>query len=134
MALCKGTEQPILGAVDPVDEVRPAFAATDGFIDALEYLFDLLVELRAVGDDKDAGIGHVLPYPLGEPDHGEAFAAALGLIVGGTVEETQLGLAFCLADGHGLSVLYFFRISLSINGGRQIAPCFPQNAAGAMTG
>lgn len=48
-------------------------------MDAGEYLFDLLVEFGAVGDDEHARPGAVFAYPFGEPDHGERFAAALGV-------------------------------------------------------
>ncbi len=45
----------------------------------LHHPLDLLVELVAVGDDEDAGLGIVLHDPLGEQYHHDAFAAALGV-------------------------------------------------------
>ncbi len=56
----------------------PLVGAVDVFVDALEDLFDLLVEFGAVGDDQHAGVLDVLPNPLGEPDHGQALAASPG--------------------------------------------------------
>ena len=38
---------------------------------------DLFVQLVAVGDDGDAGVGVVLQNPLGQQHHDDAFAAAL---------------------------------------------------------
>ena len=61
------------------DEVGAARGAGDVLADALEDHLDLLVELDAVGDDEDTGVGDVLADPLGEPDHREALARALGV-------------------------------------------------------
>ena len=72
-------EQPGRGGVEFVDQVLPAFRAVDVFVDALEHLLDLLVQFGAVGDDQDTSILHILANPLGQPDHGQAFAAALGV-------------------------------------------------------
>ena len=66
-----------LVGVELGDQVRAALGAVDVLVDALEHLLDLLVQFRAVGDDQHAGIGDVLPNPLGEPDHDQALAAAL---------------------------------------------------------
>src|SRR5947208_2656854 len=72
-------EQPGCGGVKPGDEILPAFRAVDVFVDALEHLLDLLVQLGAVGDDQDTSVAHVFPNPPGEPDHGQALAAALSM-------------------------------------------------------
>ena len=40
-------------------------------------LLDLLVQFGAVGDDQHPRILHVLAYPLGQPHHRQALAAAL---------------------------------------------------------
>src|SRR2546427_273603 len=45
--------------------------------DALENLFDLLVQFGAVGDDQDAAAGDVLANPFSEPYHDQTLAAAL---------------------------------------------------------
>ena len=55
----------------------PLFVRYNLLVDALEDLFDLLVEFGAVGDDQNAGVRDVLANPLGEPDHGQALAGAL---------------------------------------------------------
>ena len=57
----------------------PLVGAVDVLVDALEHLLDLLVQFRAVGDDQHAGILHVLANPLGQPDHRQALARALGV-------------------------------------------------------
>ena len=72
-------EQPRRGGVQRGDQVGAALGAVDVLVDALEDLLDLLVELGAVGDDEHAGVRHVLADPLGQPDHGQALAAALGV-------------------------------------------------------
>ena len=40
---------------------------------------DLVVEFVSIGDDNDSGVGVVFEGPFGEEDHGDAFAAALGV-------------------------------------------------------
>ena len=72
-------DQPRRGGVERGDQVRAALGAVDVFVDALEHLLDLLVQLGAVGDDQHAGVGDVLPDPLGQPDHDQALARALGV-------------------------------------------------------
>ena len=60
-----------LGAgVERGDQVVAAAGAVNLFVDALEHLLDLFVQLGAVGDDQHAPAHAVLAYPLGEPDHG----------------------------------------------------------------
>ncbi len=49
------------------------------FIHPLEDCFDLLIQFGAVGDDQHPPAFAVLAYPLGQPYHGERFAAALGM-------------------------------------------------------
>src|SRR5208337_5416569 len=61
------------------DKIGAAGRAVDVLVDALEHLLDLLVKFGAVGDDQDAGILDVLANPLGEPDHRQALARALGV-------------------------------------------------------
>ena len=70
-------EQPGCACAEFVDKIFAAFRAHDLFSDAQEDPFDLFVQLGAVGDDQDAGIGHMLVDPFGEPDHRQALAAAL---------------------------------------------------------
>src|SRR6266702_4211966 len=45
----------------------------------LHHSLDLLVQLVAVGDNKDAGLGIVFHQPFGEEHHKDALAAALGV-------------------------------------------------------
>ncbi len=45
----------------------------------LHHALDLLVQLVAVGDDEDARLGVVLQQPLGDQNHEDALAAALGV-------------------------------------------------------
>src|SRR5690606_28870229 len=48
-------------------------------VDAVEHLFDLLVQLSAVGEDQHPAVRNVLAYPLRQPDHDQALAATLGV-------------------------------------------------------
>ena len=72
-------DEPGCGRVEPVDQVLTTRGAIDIFIDAQKDTFDLLIQLCPVGDDQDAGVLYVLAHPFGQPDHGEALAAALGV-------------------------------------------------------
>ena len=60
----------------------------------LHHALDLLVQLVAVGDDEDAGVGVVLQQPLGEQHHEDALAAALGV-----PDDAALALADALLRG-----------------------------------
>ena len=73
------TEQRWVGGIELGKEIRPAATAHNRFVDPQKDLFDLLVQLGAVGDDEDTGVGDIFAQPLGEPDHGQTFAAALGV-------------------------------------------------------
>ena len=73
------THQPGRRGVQGGDQVRAASGAVDVFVDALEHLFDLLVQFGAVGDEQHPRIGTVFTQPFGQPHHGQAFAAALGV-------------------------------------------------------
>ena len=64
------TEQRWVGGIELGDEIRPAATAHNRFVDPQKDLFDLLVQLGAVGDDEDAGVGDIFAQPFGEPDHG----------------------------------------------------------------
>ena len=66
-------------AVELVDQVEAARAAADVLVHALEDLLDLLIELGAVGHHQHPCARYVLANPLGQPHHGQALAAALGV-------------------------------------------------------
>ena len=89
-----------MGGVELCDQVRAACGAVDFFVDALEDLLDLLIQFGAVGDDQHAGIGDVLPYPLGQPDHRQALAAALGV-----PDDAALALSHALLGGFHPEIL-----------------------------
>jgi len=65
--------------VEAGDQIGAAFGAMDAFLHAGKNAFDLLVEFDAVGDDQHARAGDVFADPFGQPDHRQAFAAALGV-------------------------------------------------------
>ena len=71
--------QPVPGGLQRAGEVGAAAGAVDGLVNALEDFLDLLVKLLAVGDDQHPPAGDVFPDPLRQPDHQQAFAAALGV-------------------------------------------------------
>ena len=73
------THQPFDTGLQGQHQVGAAARAVDILADAFEDLFDLLVQLGAVGDDKHPAISHVLANPLRQPNHGQAFAASLGM-------------------------------------------------------
>ena len=73
----QGADQPGFGGVEFLHQVFSAGGAVDVFTDTLEYFLDLFIQFYAVGDDKYARIGHVFADPLCEPDHRQAFSAAL---------------------------------------------------------
>ena len=73
----EGADQPGRGGVELDDEVLSACRAVDLFVDAFEDVLNLLVQFGAVGDDQDTRIAHVLANPARQPDHSQAFAAAL---------------------------------------------------------
>ena len=58
---------------------RPLLVRLIGLAGFGEYALDLLVQLVAVGDDGDAGVGVVLQDPFGQQHHDDALAAALGV-------------------------------------------------------
>ena len=60
-------------------QVGAAGGAVDLLVDAVEDALDLLVEFGAVGDQQDPGVGLVLAEPLGQPDHRQGLARALGV-------------------------------------------------------
>lgn len=65
--------------VEGVDQIGTAGGAVNVFFNADENLFDLGIEFGAIGNQQDAGVGDVFADPFGEPDHGQAFAGALGV-------------------------------------------------------
>ena len=67
-------EQPRLGLSQPGHQINAAFGPAYFLIHANEDLFNLLIKLGTIGDDEHPGISDVLPYPLGQPDHGQALA------------------------------------------------------------
>ena len=71
------TQQPRLRGVQSGHQIIAALRPVNLFLDPQENLFDLLIQFRPVGDDEHPRIGHILPNPLCQPDHDEAFAAAL---------------------------------------------------------
>jgi len=71
------TDQPIGRGGQRLHEVGAASGAANLFSDAAEDLFDLLVQLHAVGDDQHTAVLRPLPDPLRQPDHDEALAATL---------------------------------------------------------
>ena len=74
------TDQRLVGALQDLDQVRPARRPVDVLVHAVEDHLDLLVELLAIGDDQHAAV-HALELadPLRQPHHREALAAALGV-------------------------------------------------------
>ena len=73
----EGAEEGMLVFVEFVDEILATFGAGHLFSHAIKYPNDLLVEFISIRDDEDAAVVDVFPYPLGEPNHAEALAAAL---------------------------------------------------------
>src|SRR3989442_1060990 len=73
----KGEGEPLFVHVKDTHEIRAAFRPVNILADALENLFDLLVQFGAVGDDQDAAAGDVLANPFSEPYHDQTLAAAL---------------------------------------------------------
>ena len=65
--------------VERVEQVGAARGAVDRLVDAVEDLLDLLVELGAVGDQQHPRVVLVLANPLGQPDHRQRLARALGV-------------------------------------------------------
>ena len=57
----------------------PLVGAVDLLADAVEDALDLFVQLGPVGDEEHPGVLLVLPDPLGEPDHRQGLARALGV-------------------------------------------------------
>ena len=57
----------------------PFLCSVDILVDAVEDLFDLLVQFRAVSDDQHPTASHMLANPLRQPHHGQALSAALGV-------------------------------------------------------
>ena len=60
-------------------QIGTALGTQDLLFHPTEYLLDLLIEFGTVGDDKHTAVGHIFADPLGQPDHGQALAAALGV-------------------------------------------------------
>ena len=73
-------------------EVAAAAGAIDGFACIGEYVVDLLVKFGPIGDDGDAGVGMIGEGPFGQEDHGDAFAAALGMPDDATLTIMDVGL------------------------------------------
>ena len=70
-------EQARRGLAELAHQVAAAAGAVDRLARVGEDALDLLVQLVAVGDDGDAGVGVVLQNPLGQQHHDDALAAAL---------------------------------------------------------
>jgi len=75
----QGAEKAGAGLGEEIDQFPAAAGAFDGFAGFAEHALNLLVELIAVRDDGDAGVGMILQNPFGEEHHDDAFAAALGV-------------------------------------------------------
>ena len=71
------TEQARFGLAELAHQVATAASAFDRLASLGEHPLDLFVQLVAVGDDGDAGVGIVLQNPPGEQHHDDALAAAL---------------------------------------------------------
>src|SRR5713101_2716494 len=70
-------EQARLGLAELTHQIAAVACALDGFARLREDTLDLLVQLVAIRDDGDAGVGVVLQDPLGEQHHHDALAAPL---------------------------------------------------------
>ncbi len=69
--------QPGRRLIQGMHKIGATLGAVDCFAHPVKYLLYLLVQLFAVGDNQHSGVGNVLPNPLGQPHHGQAFAGAL---------------------------------------------------------
>ena len=58
-------------------QISATFRPINILINTLEYLFNLLIKLISVCNDKDSGIADIFPYPFGNPYHCKAFATTL---------------------------------------------------------
>ena len=75
----QGADQPGIMGMQTGHQIGTALGAQDLLLHPTEYLLNLLIEFSAVGDDQHPAVGHIFADPLGQPDHGQALAAALGV-------------------------------------------------------
>ncbi len=73
----QGAHEPRIGLIQRGDQISAAFTAVNRFFHTGKDFFNLLIQLGAVGDDQHSAIFDILPNPLGQPHHGQAFTRAL---------------------------------------------------------
>ena len=73
------TKQPILMGVQPGQQIGATLGTDNGFIDTLVIPLNLLIQLITIRGDQHTSGGDIGQQPLGQPDHGQGFTAALGM-------------------------------------------------------
>ncbi|MNC67648.1 hypothetical protein D3C75_1181610 [compost metagenome] len=60
-------------------QIGPTLGTQDLLFNPGKYLLYLLIEFGTVSDDQDTAVSDILSDPLGQPHHGQAFTATLGM-------------------------------------------------------
>jgi len=88
----QGADQPRVMGMQPSHQIGPALGAQDLLLHPAKYLLNLLIKFGAVSDDQHPAVGHIFTDPLGQPDHGQALAAALGMPDDAAIPAVDIGL------------------------------------------
>ena len=75
----EGTHKNGSGVIETSDQVRTTLCPIDLFFHAQEDLLNLIIKLRAVGNDQQTSVAVVLQNPFSQPDHGQGLAATLAV-------------------------------------------------------
>ncbi|MNM91814.1 hypothetical protein D3C81_1041240 [compost metagenome] len=72
-------KQPRVCLVKTTYQIGPTLGTQDLLFNPGKYLLYLLIEFGTVSDDQDTAVSDILSDPLGQPHHGQAFTATLGM-------------------------------------------------------